>query len=117
MTDIVEEHKKILMLSGNLSDFQFNNLKKWPFIVIGDGLKEVEIKYDFFQYVKDKNSGEKVKKIYAGKITYDFKIDGDLGFKKEELQTRLGQLIFWVKTLFWKETSVVIKKNGKKWII
>lgn len=104
--NIIEEHKKMLIISGNLSDFQLENLKKWGFILF-DGLKSVTINYDF--------SSDKANQIISeGTVEFDFIFDKDTVIENKD--KKIEQLTTWTRFLFWVETKVVVKKNGEIWV-
>ena len=106
---LIEEHKKMLLMSGNLSDFQLNNMKIWPSLLF-DNIENVGISWDF-------NSAEN-EILGAGSVTYDFKFKkgGLSGVGKEVKEKKREQLTLFTKFLFWKDTEVNIKRNGKIWI-
>ena len=111
----VSDHRKMVTLTGNLSDFQLKNLKSWPFIVLGDYTDKVKINYDFTK--KEKVEGEEVEQLCAGWVSFDFNFNKKLDLSDEELKLRLNQLSLWTKYLFWKDTEVRFLKQGKKWQI
>lgn len=100
--NVVEEHKKMMVMTGKLSDFQLENLQKWPFVVFNESLNNVSVDYDFYKEEKE---------LYAGKVVYDFNFKSEPEKYEEELQ----MLTFWVKYLFWEDTKVEFKSGGKKW--
>jgi len=106
--NIVDEHRKMVVMTGNLSEFQLKNMKAWPFIIFDD-LSKVEINYDFTNIVEVDKELEEA--ISAGSIEYDFY------FKKEppDPDLRLAQLILWTKYMFWEDTDVTFKKQGQAW--
>lgn len=115
---IVEEHRKMVIVSGKISDFQLNNLKNYPFIVLGDYLKDAQIDYSFIRPgAKVDPNGLKMEDMYAGEIKYTFTFKEEPKYTKEELANRLGQLISWVKYLFWVNTTVKFYRDGKEWVI
>lgn len=107
---ILNEHRQMLLFSGNISDFQLTNLKNWPYIVFGDELDKVEIHYDFKLAQPDE---EKVTDITAGTVSFD------LYFKNNErpsdIETQIQYLEIWTKYLFWQDTNVSFKVEGKEW--
>jgi len=107
--NIIDDHRNMLILSGNLSSFHLDNLKAFPKIIFDD-IKNFKLHYNFYT-----GNGED-KKLYSGKVIYDIIFEKEPIFTKEELKKRSNDLKLWVKTLFWKDTKVTIKKNGKKWI-
>ena len=122
---VIEEHRKMIILTGNISDFQLNNLKKWPFIVFNDTLNSVSISYNF---IKDnsnsseltsdiKELGTNQLQVYSGQVEFHFKLDEEKLSKMSDIKYRLIQLSNWVKYLFWLDTEVIFIKNGELWII
>lgn len=99
-SEMLEEHKRMLIMTGKLSDFQLENLKKWPFIVF-DSVDKVEIEYDFSETKKDSDSDE-VYGICAGKVV--FNLEATEPPKKNQIDT----LKQWTKFLFWKDTKVEV---------
>lgn len=110
-TTIVDEHRKMVMMTGNLSDFQLENLKKWPFIVFETGLEKANITYDFTKLVAEEES------LSPGVVQYDFHFKEGTKLNRADVKKRLEHLKTWVKFMFWKETEVRIMKDGKKWQI
>lgn len=106
---IVEDHKKMLIMTGNLSDFQLENLKKWPFIVFDKELAQCSIDYDFTKMVDDREE------LAAGAITYNFDFKKNAKLDREETKKKLEMLSLWTRFLFWKDTKVNFKRAGKKW--
>jgi hypothetical protein len=98
---ILEEHKKLAMLSNNLSDFQLENLKTYPFIVF-DSIESAKIEYDV--HLKD-NRTSVVK--YHIKSTKE--VD-TLNFVSE----RVSSLKQWVRKLLWNEIVVEVFYNDKE---
>lgn len=95
---ILEEHRKMVVFSGNLSDFQLKNLTGWAQIVI-PSFKEVKIKYNF--------------KTGPGKIIYEFILKNKVSDKKKD--EALIVLNQWAKFLFWEDTTVSIFFGKKEW--
>jgi len=103
----VNDHRKALLLSGNMSDFQLKNLKSWPLMLFNN--LSVKIEYNF---ISDSN-----KEMFAGWVSYDFDFKEEPDLKPSEIKNRLSQLTVWTKFLFWKDTDVIFKQKGKKWEI
>jgi hypothetical protein len=101
--NIVDEHRKMVVMTGNISDFQIENLKQWPFVVFGEDLKESKVDYDFVQ--------GKEGDLCAGSVNFDF------NFKKEpkEITKGLDFLTHCTRYLFWADTEVTFTNKGKKW--
>lgn len=106
---MIEDHKKMLMMTGNLSDFQLDNIKNWPFLLFGDELETVEINYDFTKLVDDNEE------LSPGVIHYNFKFKQGAKLNREMAKKQLDTLALWVRFMFWKETEVRILRSGKKW--
>ena len=106
---IVDDHRNMLMLTKNISDFQENNLKTWAFIFF-TGVDKVQVSWDFIR--RNKNND-----FYPGKVTFDikFKKEAEANLTPEATQTGVDQLVASTKFLFWSETKVNVKINGKKW--
>lgn len=108
---LIDDHRKMVAMTGNLSDFQLTNLKTWPTVAIEDKyINDVKVKYDFTR-VNDEDQEE----LHAGSVVYDFSFSEKLPYPKDELKRRLDHLIHWTKHLFWEDTVVEIKKEGKTW--
>lgn len=114
---LVDDHRKMVALTGNLSDFQLENLKKWPFVVFNN-LSKVTVDYNFTSNnEKDKKDSEERDDLCAGQVTFNFHFSGDHQLSKEELQKRLEHLTLWTKFMFWKDTEVKFQVEGTKWEI
>jgi len=106
--NVVEEHKKMVIMTGNLSDFQLKNLKTWPFLVF-DGLESVEVSYDFTKLIDDAET------LTPGKVEFNFTFKKGTKMDRSQTKERLEQLSVWTKFLFWKDTEVLFKESGKAW--
>jgi len=95
MSSIVEDHRKMMILSGNLSDFQIKNISKYP-SVFYPGFIESRVDYDF--------GGTGVN--HAGTVQY--KITLEKIMEPESKEKEEDALNACVKFLFWKETDVRI---------
>ena len=107
-SSIIEEHKKMVIMTGSLSDFQLENLKKWPFILFED-LEKAEITYDFTKLVAEQEE------LSPGTVQFDLKFKKDTKLDREYTKKQLDTLTLWTKFLFWKETEVRFLNSGKKW--
>lgn len=101
--DIVQDHRNLLRMSQKISEFQEQNLKSWGFVFF-DNIKKYEVSYNF---VKDKES----KEFYAGEVSFDLTLE-DLG---EDVSQGVERLVASTKYLFWSDTNVIVKINGKEW--
>ena len=95
-TKILAEHKHMLMISGNLSDFQITNMKTWPYIFFNN-VESVELDYDFSGFTMANVSPK------PGQVVYNIKTSNleNIEQSKEMLESA-------TKMLFWPETEVVI---------
>lgn len=109
-TTIVDEHRKMVLMTGALSDFQLQNLKTWPFIIFqNDILESANITYDFTKIIEDQEQ------LSPGTVQYDFVFKPNVKLNREETKKKLAMLTSWVRFMFWKETEVRILRAGKKW--
>lgn len=106
---VVDEHRKMLMMTGNLSDFQLENLKTWPFIVFDSILEKTSVKYDFTKMI------DKQEALSAGTVIYDFTFKPKTKMDREETKKKLAILKLWTQFLFWQDTVVEFQTAGKKW--
>lgn len=100
--NIVDVHRNMLMVSKNLSEFQIQNMKQWPFIFLSD-IKEAKISYDF---IKDDL-------FYPGVVTYEIETNSEL--IGESLHLGISYLEASVKLMFWSDTEVKITIDGALW--
>ena len=98
---ILDDHRKMLTLSKQLSDFQLENLQKWPFIVF-DGIKKNTVEYNFI----DEND-----MFYAGIVT--FNLESDI-VEESHIKDHGRFLVDWAKILFWTDTQIEVTLNGKR---
>jgi len=96
--NIVDDHKKMLIVSGNLSDFQLKNLKTWPFVVF-DNIEDAMLDYNF---------GSENGIDTAGEVTYTI-MKKDITKNEDNIDNKKETLINWVKFMFWKETKVTVQ--------
>jgi len=96
----LEEHKQIVIMTGNISDFQLKNLKTWPFILFDD-VETVTIDYNFTETVKNED-GENSEGIGAGKVKFSIKS------KAEPTEKAIETIKNWTKVLFWNDTVVEV---------
>lgn len=117
---VVEDHKKMIVLSGQISEFQLNNLRQYPFVVFDDYIDTIELEYNFLKEVEkedQKENEEPVEVIYPGDVSYTINFKKTPEYSKEEMEYRLTQLAKWVKYLFWLETTVHINYGDKEWVM
>jgi hypothetical protein len=110
--EIVTEHRTMVALTGNLSDFQLTNLKAWPFVLF-DRVESVKVDYDFTK----QNSTEEGVELHAGTVIYDLHFSTEPVLSQQDLSYKLNNLSLWVRYLFWSDTVIIIKKDGVEWQI
>lgn len=103
--NLVDEHRRMVVMTGNISEFQIENLKKWPFLAFQESLEEVKVDYNFIRGSEDEGD------LFAGKVNFDFKFKSE----PENVEQALAFLSHCTKYLFWEDTEVSFTKEGKKW--
>ena len=107
-SSIIEDHKKMVIMTGKLSDFQLDNLKTWPFLLFDD-LESVEITYDFTKLIAEQEE------LSPGTVQFNFKFKKETKLDRDQAKQQLDTLSLWTRFMFWKETKVRFLKLGKKW--
>lgn len=102
--NMLQDHRKMLIMSGNISDFQLDNMKKWPFILFSE-VEEVRLDYDFSEKVLNQD-GEMSENIGSGSVIYKIKVKNK---EEEQLETSIKNLSEWTRFLFWNETKVEVE--------
>ena len=102
--NIVDSHRNMLMVSKNLSEFQIQNMKQWPFVFLND-VSSVKVNWNFIK----KNEEDK-DEFYPGEVEYEIEMGED-----PNLEMGLTHLELSTKLMFWSDTTVKLKVNGKLW--
>jgi len=97
---MMEDMKKITMLTGEISSIHELNLKNWIFVAF-DGVQELEIKYDLTKD-RTKETGEGFVEFYL-----KVKTDTENNMLKQRCETLTG----WVRNMFWKEIKIKVYIN------
>jgi len=97
---ILEDMRKITMLTGEISDVHEKNLKQWPYILF-DNVQEVEIKYDLTK--------DRTKEVGQGYIQFDVTTD----LEQQHVEIKGDNLSKWARDMLWKEIEIRIKINGE----
>lgn len=98
---ILEDLRKITMLTGEISTIHQQNMMKWPYLAF-DGVDEVEIRYDL---TKDYT-------LEAGEGYMHFHLTIQPEFVNQELiKERCEKLTEWIKDMLWSEIRVKIFFN------
>ena len=105
-TNIVDSHRNMLMVSKNLSDFQIQNMKQWPFVFLS-GVKSVKVNWDFIK--KDNEDNDE---FYSGEVEYQIEMESALDI---DFKVGISHLELSTKLMFWSDTNVKIKVNGELW--
>lgn len=101
-TSELDDHRKMLTLSKQLSDFQITNLKAWPQIAFND-VKNSTVDYSFI---------DKDEMFYAGKVIFRIALLEEPN--KEEIIKRSNHLADWTRILFWTDTQVEVFVNEQR---
>lgn len=104
--NIVDSHRNMLMVSKNLSEFQIQNMKQWPFVFL-NGVKSVKVNWNFI-----KKNEEDQDEFYPGEITYEIEMESASDI---DINVGLLHLDTSSKLMFWSDTIVKFKVNGKLW--
>ena len=86
--DILNEHKRLMIITNKLSEFQIKNLKMYPFILF-DNVVEVKIEHDL-----DLKKG-------SGFVVYKIKTK-----EKQTEKQKKDTLKKWVQTLLFEDVKV-----------
>lgn len=115
----VREMAKLAMLSGNLSDFHLDNLKKYGAIAF-NGVKSGKIEYDLTQYKfakaeEPRDDRERIVDAIEGRrcmsfVAYHVETDGS---DQPNLERRIEWLESSARSLLWSDITVEIHLNGK----
>lgn len=101
--EIVTDLKKLVILSGRLSEIHIKNLQLFPFAFF-DNLQSVELVHDL-----------DIEKDREGQMSVDYRLKFKKGCSKiDNLPLRCQALEKAVKNLLWNEVEVGIYKNKSK---
>ena len=101
-TTQLDDHRKMLTISKQLSNFQIENLKGWPFVAFSD-IKKSEIEYNFI---------DNQEMFYAGEVIFKIELNNNLD--GEEILKRSTALSNWTRVLFWTDTKVEVYVNEQR---
>jgi len=103
---IVEDWKKMTMMSGNLNPAQLENVKMYPWTII-EGVKpkdlEIKVDYDLQVDFKDRESRKK-----SGSICYNFVTEQELLVNDDMIDMVHKAL----QTLFWEDIVIILQYNS-----
>lgn len=104
---MLEDMRKITMLTGEISSVHQESLQKWPYIVFDD-VKGVEVKYDLTKATMES----------AGQNLVEFFITMPKGHEEvgviDSFDDRCSNLVSWVWQMFWMDIEVKVLINGVK---
>jgi hypothetical protein len=104
---LLEGHRQAFLQSGNLSDFQINNMRSIvPYAFKTYGLQTFTLDYRF---TDDSDA------IVPGVVEYNLKFNGIPTYTKEQKEFSKKVVIESIKAVFFNETVVNLKVNGKLW--
>jgi len=106
----IAEHRKMLILSGNLSNFHTENLRMFPQVVFNN-IDKFSVDFNFYRY---NEAGDR--EVCAGRVSYDISFKESPETSEDELKKRGEALKFFVRSLFWQDTKVTITREGSEWI-
>lgn len=102
VSGILEDMRKITMLTGEISSVHEESLQKWPYIIF-DNVQNVEIKYDLTkEYTQE--TGE-------GYVIYRLEIPPENVPKEEEFVKLCKILTSWVRDMLWDDIKVDISTS------
>lgn len=105
-TAILDDMRKITILTGEISSVHEQSLTKWPYIVF-DNVKDVEIKYDLSKQAQEDLKGNSVD-FY---ITLPTEMEDTSNI--EGFDFRCKTLTLWVADMFWTDIKVSVFINDK----
>jgi hypothetical protein len=100
LESIVEDMRKLTMLTGQLSSIHEETLYAWP-LVLFDNVQNIEIKYDLTK--------DYTQEVGEGYIIYSIDISDDTKYTEEEFAKRGEILTGWVRDMFWHNIKVEIQ--------
>lgn len=103
---IVEDMRKLTMLTGQLSSIHEESLYAWP-LVLFDGIQNIEIKYDLTK--------DYTQEVGEGYMTYNLEISDDEILEEKDFHKRCEILTAWVRDMFWNNIKVEVVAKTQKY--
>jgi len=98
---ILEDMRKITMLTGDISTIHQQSMTKWPYLAF-EGVDEVEVRYDLTKdYTLE--TGE-------GYVHFHLTVQPEY-LEPDLLEKRCESIVLWVRDMFWSEIRVKIFFN------
>lgn len=104
MSSLVEDWKKLAVLSGTINKHQLDNIKNLPWTILSnqkDHNLKIEVDYDL-----KLDSEDKTKSYVHYNIVTDDTVDVNLGHALK--------VSYSLRTLFWDNLEVIFKFNGEE---
>lgn len=101
---IVEDMRRLTMLTGQLSSVHEETLYTWPLILF-DNIQNVEIKYDL--------SKDYTQEVGEGYVIYNLDILPENDLEEEDFTRRCEMLTSWVRNMLWKDIKVEVETRLK----
>lgn len=98
----LKEMAQLSLFSGRISEMHVKNLQMFPFIMF-NGVKAVNIDYDFSKSPQPQANDP------PSKVIYNFQIEESAD--NSNLERRFEVLEQSIRTLFWKETLLLVRFN------
>jgi hypothetical protein len=100
---LIDDHKRAVLMTGNLSDFQINNLKNWMIMLFpSEKVDRYGLSYDF----SNSNFSNSDAMGDAGKINLSIHLKPNV--PKKEFKDSIKTYKEWCKFLFWEGTKVKV---------
>ena len=96
---IVEDMRKLTMLTGQLSSIHEETLYTWPLILF-DNVQNVEIKYDLTK--------DYTQEVGEGYVIYSVDISEDTKYTEEEFAKKGEIVTGWVRDMLWNNIKVEV---------
>lgn len=96
---IIEDMRKLTMLTGQLSVVHEETLYTWPLILF-DNVQNVEIKYDI--------SKDYTQEVGEGYVIYNIDVSDDTKYTEEEFTKKSEILTGWVRDMLWNNIKVEV---------
>jgi hypothetical protein len=100
--NIVEDMRKLTILTGQLSSVHEETLYTWP-LVLFDNIENIEIKYDLTK--------EYTQRAGEGYVVYRLEISPENVPKEEEFVKLCKILTSWVRDMLWDDIKVDISTS------
>lgn len=104
--EILEDLRKITMLTGELSKIHEDSMRKWPYILF-DEVEDIEVKYDLTkQYTQE---------VGEGYMKFIVNMPDHVSYEDDDFEHRCNTLTNWVRDMFWPEIKVQVKTSRQEY--